>query len=274
MSRIPQNEIYRILADLDGIAGLYIEDCSTGELFTVNPDYVFPSCSVIKIPMLALLLSDVAEGKLAIDSPRKIAPVNRVAGTGILHELDKSYEPTLYTIAKMMIVMSDNMATNEIIDIIGIDRFNDWCRMQGHHNTTLMRKMMDFEAIKQGRNNYMSAGDAGMICSKIAARQYITPEISDTILSMMLSQQYRNKLPALIPAIPSYSGIKGEIPEGNVLVANKTGDLVGIQHDVGIFELPDHRRYVISMFTANLKKDCDGIGAIGLVSKAVYEALK
>ncbi|MBP3736231.1 MAG: serine hydrolase, partial [Lachnospiraceae bacterium] len=160
------------------------------------------------------------------------------------------------------------------MDIIGIERFNEWVHGQGQKNTLLMRKMMDFEAIKQGKNNYMTAGDAGVICSKIAKGEYQSKEISDTILTMMRSQQYRNKIPALIPAIPSYSGISGEIPEGSVLVGNKTGDLVGIQHDVGIFELPDHRRYVVSMFTDGLEKDCDGIQAIGKVSLAVYEALK
>lgn len=274
MGRIPQNEIYQILSDLHGTAGLYVEDCSSGEVFTVNPDLIFPSCSVIKIPILGLLLLDAAAGKVDMNAPRHIAEINRVAGTGILHELDHDYDPSLYNIAKMMIIMSDNMATNEIMDIIGIERFNAWCQEQGHKHTVLMRKMMDFVAIKQGRNNYMTAGDAGEICSKIAKGEYLSPEISDTIRTMMLSQQYRNKLPALIPAIPSYSGIQGEIPEGSVLLANKTGDLVGIQHDVGIFELPDHRRYVISMFTGDLEKDCDGIQAIGKVSKVVYEALK
>ncbi len=274
MGRIPQNEIYKILSELNGNAAVYVEDCESGELFTVNPDRVFPSCSVIKIPMLGLLLLDAADGKVDLQAPRHIADNNRVAGTGILHELDKTYDPSLYNMAKMMIIMSDNMATNEIMDIIGIERFNEWVHGQGQKNTLLMRKMMDFEAIKQGKNNYMTAGDAGVICSKIAKGEYQSKEISDTILTMMRSQQYRNKIPALIPAIPSYSGISGEIPEGSVLVGNKTGDLVGIQHDVGIFELPDHRRYVVSMFTDGLEKDCDGIQAIGKVSLAVYEALK
>ena len=59
-----------------------------------------------------------------------------------------------------------------------------------------------------------------------------------------------------------------------MLVANKTGDLVGIQHDVGIFQLPDGRRYIISMFTGDLASDLEGITTISKVSKAVYEALR
>ena len=97
---------------------------------------------------------------------------------------------------------------------------------------------------------------------------------SQTIFDIMASQQCRNKLPALLPAVASYSGSKSAIPEGQVLVANKTGDLVGIQHDVGIFELPDGRRYLIAMFTGDLENDSAGIAAISQVSLAVYQALR
>ncbi|MBQ8090422.1 MAG: serine hydrolase, partial [Pyramidobacter sp.] len=59
---IPQNAIYEILSGLKGTIGLFIELLDTGEKFEINPDLVFPSASVIKIPMLALLLKDIREG--------------------------------------------------------------------------------------------------------------------------------------------------------------------------------------------------------------------
>lgn len=62
MKRIPQNEIYRILSGLAGTVGLYVEDCQSGEIFTINPEHVFPSASVIKVPMLALLMRDAQPG--------------------------------------------------------------------------------------------------------------------------------------------------------------------------------------------------------------------
>ena len=63
MKRIPQNEIYRILSGLAGTVGLYVEDCQSGEIFTINPEHVFPSASVIKVPMLALLMRDAQQGR-------------------------------------------------------------------------------------------------------------------------------------------------------------------------------------------------------------------
>lgn len=276
MGKIPQNQIYQLLAEVKGTFGIYIQDLETDEVFQINPDHVFPSASVIKIPMLALLLQDVADGRVDWKSPRAITPSNRVGGTGVLCELEESYTPTLETLAKLMIVLSDNIATNEIMDIIGIDRHNEFCRKMGYSNTVLMRKMLDFEAIRQGKNNYMSAGEAGDLLVKIAKGEFVNPEISQTIVSIMEHQQCRNKLPALLPAVPSYAPEedKKNLKPGTVLVANKTGELVGIQHDVGIFTLPDGRRYVIAILSGELENDAQGISTIQQISRAVYDALK
>ena len=276
MGKIPQNQIYQLLAQVKGTFGIYIHDLDTDEVFQVNPDRVFPSASVIKIPMLALLLKDVQEGRVDWKAPRPINPVNRVGGTGVLCELEESYVPTLETLAKLMIVLSDNIATNEIMDIIGIDRHNEFCREMGYTNTILMRKMLDFDAIRQGKNNYMSAGEAGRLLVKIAKGEFVNPEISQTIVSIMEHQQCRNKLPALLPAVPSYAPEedKRNLKPGTVLAANKTGELVGIQHDVGIFTLPDGRRYVIAILSGELENDAQGISTIQQISRAVYDALK
>lgn len=99
MGRIPSNEIYRILSEMKGTVGLYIEDCATGEILKINPELSFPACSVIKIPMLALLLRDGAEGRIDLDAPHKIAAENRVGGTGILCDLNPSYESPCATSA-------------------------------------------------------------------------------------------------------------------------------------------------------------------------------
>ena len=167
MKRIPQNEIYRILSGLAGTVGLYVEDCQSGEIFTINPEHVFPSASVIKVPMLALLMRDAQQGLVDLDAPRTLDPRNRVGGTGILCELGTDYTPSLRDLAKLMIVLSDNIATNEIMDVIGMERFNSFCREMGYQNITLMRKMMDFEAIQQGKEQLCAPGRVG-VCSLLS----------------------------------------------------------------------------------------------------------
>lgn len=276
MKQLPRKEIYQLLSSFEGDVGLYIHDMETADTLEINPTLVFPSASVIKIPMLALLLRDVQNNRIDWNAKRRIAPNNRVGGTGILCELSEDFAPTVEELAKLMIVLSDNIATNEIMDIVGIDRVNEFCKEIGCPNTCLMRKMLDFEAIKKGYNNYMCAGEAGQLLLRIAQEELISPATSRTIMQIMEHQQCRNKLPALLPTIPNYASeeAKRNIEDGSVLVANKTGELVGIQHDVGIFTLPGGHRYIIAMFTKSSGHDLQAIQLIGNISLAVYNALK
>lgn len=276
MGRIPKAQLFEALSQLQGDIGLFIQDLETQEKLEINCAQVFPSASIIKIPMLALLLEDVENGLLDWTAPRNIAPLNRVGGTGILCELKDTYHPSLEEMATLMIVLSDNIATNEIIDAIGIERFNAFCERIGFTQTKLMRKMLDFDAIKKGYNNYISAGDIGRLLVLAAEGKLVNAEISHKIISLMEHQQCRHKLPALLPTVPNYASAedKKNMKEGVVLVANKTGELVGLQHDVGVFTLPDARKYVIAVLTGNLKDDVQGIQLIGQLSRIVYDAMK
>ncbi len=276
MNKLPRRAIFELLSELEGSVGLFIQDLDSGETLEIDPERVFPSASVIKIPMLALLLRDVQQGRVDWTARRRIDPANRVGGTGILCELNPDYEPTVEELATLMIVLSDNIATNEIMDIVGIERVNEFCRELGCPNTRLMRKMLDFEAIKKGYNNYMCAGETGRLLVRIANEEFVNAEASRMIMRIMERQQCRNKLPALLPTIPNYASeeVKRNIQDGSVLVANKTGELVGIQHDVGIFTLPGNRRYVMAVFTGDLASDAAGIQTIAKLSRIVYDALK
>lgn len=263
-------------AHVFGYCGNHTVFGGLGLLFAVNAEQVFVSASVIKIPLLALALRDVQQGRLDWNAPREIDPRNRVSGTGILCELSRDYHPSLSEMATLMIVLSDNIATNEIIDMVGMDRFAQFCEEMQLPHTKLMRKMLDFEAIAKGLNNYTSAGDMGRLLVRIAKGEFVNAEVSQTILRIMEHQQCRNKLPAALPTVPNYASEedKKRMQEGTVLVANKTGELVGLQHDVGVFTLPDGRRYVIAALTADLEDDQQGVQIISQLSRVIYDAMK
>ena len=114
----------------------------------------------------------------------------------------------------------------------------------------------------------MCAGETGRLLSAISRGEFVNPEISQTIFDIMASQQCRNKLPALLPAVASYSGSKSAIPEGQVWwpTRQRPG---GHPARRGHLELPDGRRYLIAMFTGDLENDSAGIAAISQVSLAV-----
>lgn len=179
-------------------------------------------------------------------------------------------------LAIVSIVVSDNIAINQIIDLVGGPlKVTEFCRKLGLFNTKLQRKMLDIEAMNSGKDNFTTAEDMGYLLKQLVNHKVVSKEASETIMKIMMDQQYRNKLPALIPAVESYDYENNHLKvlPGTVIVANKTGDLWKVQNDVGIFFMPDNNVYIIVMFTSELSEDSEGIRAISEISKVIYEEM-
>lgn len=272
---LPAKEFCKIVSDLDGNCGLYVEDMETGDIFTINAEKVFPAASIIKIPLLAALLADVEAGRISLDDKIPLSKKDWVSGTGIIKYLDDQYVPTVRDLATLMIIVSDNLATNKLISLVTMERVNELCNHYGLKHTKLQRKMLDTEATRKGLDNFTSAGDMCLLLKMLVQGKIVSAQASETIINTMKKQQYRSKLCALIPAVPTYAdfSVNDPIPENRVVVANKTGGLPLTEHDVGIFILPGDKKYIIAMLTNQLKADSYGIEAIAKVSLAAYEAL-
>ncbi len=119
--------------------------------------------------------------------------------------------------------------------------------------------MMDRTAAKAGRDNFTSAQDMGLLLQLLAKGQVVNEEASTKIIDIMKKQQLRNKLPSQLPR--------------EVIVAHKTGDLDFLEHDVGIFFLPE-RTYILAILTDKLSSNAAGAQAIADVSRIVYETLR
>lgn len=271
-----EKKIFTILAQLEGTVGLYFEDLSTGKKISINSDTVFSAASTIKIPLIALLLKEAEEGLIDLNDPVEMDEVNRVGGAGVIKELDNNYKPTVMDLAKLAIILSDNAATNQLIDLVGgPDKVNEFCKEVGLNDTLLQRKMMDTKSLEMGRDNFTTANDMGKILKLLAEGKLYSKELSQSLVDIMKGQQLNQKLPYLIPALePDEPEIyNNEVKEGTVVVAHKTGELYKTQHDVGIFYLPNNRKYVLAIYTANLSSDNDGIKVIANLSKAVYDGM-
>lgn len=271
-----EQKLYSILGTLEGEVGIYFEDIQTREKISINPDRVFSAASTVKIPLVSLLFQKANGGKINLNDIIELSEENRVGGTGIIKNLDKRYKPTVLDLATLAIIVSDNAATNQLVDLVGgLEEITRYCESIGLTSTKFRRKMMDIKAKASGKDNLTTARDMGNILAKLVRNEIVSDNASKQIIDIMKSQQLRSKLPAYIPAIdtsdPADHHMK--ITPGTVMVANKTGDLDRVQHDIGIFILPNNKYYVLAMFTRNLSADSEGIRAIGEVSKAVYEEM-
>ena len=121
------------------------------------------SASMIKVFILAATLEE--ENKGAINGKQEIIlnESMKVGGAGILNRMEEGTPFSVNTLLELMITESDNTATNIIIDLVGMDKINQYIQKEGYIDTVLQRKMMDSTAIKNGMENYTSVKDLGQL---------------------------------------------------------------------------------------------------------------
>lgn len=256
MGRDVSKRISEIASECGGTVAVAVRGIDGGYDWGMNEDVVMSSASVIKIPIMVETLRQVRDGSLALDKQYRIEDENRTRGAGVLRYLHSGIEVTLQDLLTLMIIVSDNYATNMVIDLVGMDRVNATMREMGFANTLLRRKMMDWEAIEQGRDNVTTAREMADLLAIIARGQCLGGEWDNMIVQALHRQQDTGKLGLFLP-------------EGTEL-ANKTGGREGIEHDCGIIAGPGFR-YSIAVFTSGAKSPGDAIVAIGKISRAVHD---
>jgi beta-lactamase class A len=155
----------------------------------------------------------------------------------------------------MMVAVSDNSATNVLIDRIGMENVNSMLDSMGLAHTRLRRKMMDLEAAKQGRENISTPREMMMLLGSVYRGKLLNKE-STAEFFKVLSTNKDSWIPRDLPA--------------DVKIANKPGALEGVRNDSGIVFV-EGRPYVICVMTAFLENERDGEEAISKVSQAAWK---
>lgn len=277
MKLIPEQQLREIMKDVDGTYGLYVSLPDYGEKLEINSHQVFNSASTIKIPILALLLKDFEEGRLDPAYKTPLTDENRVGGSGILKVMSPGIELSLYDHAVLMMIVSDNSATNHVIDAVGLDRANAFFAEHGWQNTHLANKLYwPAPMLPDGTKDFSrtTAADLGHMMEEIMDGKLVSKAASDTMMQIMACQQvgkFDKSLPVLKhtdPALPL-----PPVPEGRVIVCNKGGTLIGkVLHDAAIMLLPNGRRAVVTLMTGTPDND-KTMEIFKRVSKALYDSM-
>lgn len=223
-------------------------------ILKINENKIFQSASIIKIPIMIEVLRQIELGNYSLDGKIKIEKEDKV-DFSIISELDVK-EYSILDLLTLMIITSDNTATNILIDLVGYESVNALTEELKLENTKLKRKMMDFQAIKEGRKNTTTALDMANILEKLCKEELISKENSNLAINIMKRQTH-------IDSIPRYL-------DEDVVVANKTGSLSGLDHDVGIV-YGGKTDYIIGVFTEKGKTNLANKELIGRISKLVYD---
>lgn len=251
-----QAELKAVESGLDGVLGLAFKDLTTGKTLFLNEREVFPQASSIKIAVLAEMFKQAEEGRLDLDAFLTVDDGNRVAGSGVLYFLGRpSLSLSVRDTAVLMVVLSDNTATNLLIDKVGMDAVNRRLDALGLGKTRLRRKMMDLKAASEGRENVSTPLEMMTLLENVWKGAFLKEPGRKAFLDIL--------------AIPKDSPLRAGVPEG-VEVAEKPGELEAVRCDSGIVLLAG-RPYVLSVMTTYLKRDGDGNPAIARISRLIYE---
>ena len=242
---------------------LYCVDLTNGRpIAAIRENAQVVSASTIKVALLCCALQDVMEGKLSLQQFVPICHGDYCDDTEVFEPTYRQDGASLWEMLYWMIVSSDNTATNSVISLLGYDHVNDYCRKMGLCQTSLQRKMLDFQAIWEGRNNYTSPVDLYRMFSVLYHGEILTQPLRDVALDFLSRCRHTDALQRYIP--------------DPVVVAHKPGGLDHLNHDAGIFLLED-RPYYLGVFTWDgpaLDGEPQQNRLIGKLSRMVYDAVK
>ncbi len=248
-------EIKSIMENQDIKCSLHIKKLKTGEIFRENENEVVSSASIIKLFIMAFLFKMVEQKQVDLCDKVDIGKDDKVDGSIItLLSHVKSY--TIKDLITLMIIESDNTATNILIDIAGIDNINEFIKDLGFKNTLLQRKMMDFDAKGFGKENLTTAKEVGQFLEKMYKGTIINEKYSRLMIETMKYQRDNRMM-------------RRDLDE-EVAIAHKTGDLPGLNHDAGII-FQANNDFIFVMFTWGAKNDLIGKRLIGKAAKMMVQ---
>jgi beta-lactamase class A len=250
-----QAALERTAASVDGVMGIYAENLQTGQTFAVNADRLFPQGSSIKIPILITLLRQDQQGRLHLSDQVVVRKADIVGGSGVLQDFgDGSSSLALRDLAALMVVLSDNSATNILIDRVGMANVNAEIREAGLAHTRLARKMMDQAAERAGHENVSTPREMATLVEKLERGRLLDAE--HTALALGLLEDYKE------------TPLRAGIPAG-ITVADKPGSLPGVECDSGLVLLQG-APYVLSVMTAYDHDNAAADAAITSVSRDIF----
>jgi beta-lactamase class A len=243
LRRVLDRELLDVVSALDGVVGYAALDLTSNEEIGRLEREEFPTASTIKLAVLYELFRQSEEGKLRLEASAPLDRTAVVGGTGILHALGT---PTLSLRdhAVLMMALSDNTATNVVIDRVTIPAVAARMKSIGLAGIRLRRKMMDGAAAARGDENVA------------------TPRDIVHLLRAMKPAELE------VLAVGSSGYLRRGIPSG-VQVLSKSGELEGVRVDAALVRA-QHRPYAVAVMTTFLKDEEEGERAIASLSRAFY----
>ncbi|PKR85643.1 serine hydrolase [Heyndrickxia camelliae] len=261
------NEIQDILHRTGGTWGICLEDLDKKQHWSWNEKEDFFAASIIKVPIMAAVFSAYDQGQFHLSDKIVLKREDLVGGSGILQHMTPGISLTIYDYLTLMIIQSDNTATNVLIDLVGVEKIQETMSEIGMKNSCFYNKLMTVPVKTKGRNK-ITAGDMAILLHKLTSGSIISQYACEQMIDIMKKQQFRDCLPEQFPEMESdIIGTKSEWE-----FANKTGWVTGIHHDIGVLYVGNRTMNIVV-----LSKDVENRLAkqtMAQIGKCIFNYLK
>jgi beta-lactamase class A len=262
----------QIIAELgkqEGVYAVAFKDLQTNEELLILEKERFHAASTMKTPVMIEVFRQANHGRFSLEDSIVIKNEFKSIVDGSSFSLDSAddSEKELYSMIGRkkrisdlvydMIIVSSNLATNLIIELVDAKQVTKTMRKLGAKNIEVLRGVEDTKAFEKGLINSTTAYDLLVIFEQIAKRDMVNPVASEAMIKILLDQKFNEIIPAKLPA--------------EVKVAHKTGNVTGVNHDSGIVFLPDGRKYVLVLLSKEVTDPDAGIKAMANVSELLYK---
>ncbi len=257
------------LAKNKGIFAVAFKDLDSGETLFINEKMSFHAASTMKTPVLIEVYKQAAAGNFALTDSIVVKNEFKsiVDGSPYHLSVDDDSEQALYqqvgtkrTLAELvydMIIVSSNLATNIVIELVDAKNVTQTMRSLGANDIQVLRGVEDQMAFDKGLSNTTTAYDLMLIFEAVAKGEVVSNQASDEMIKILLDQRFNEIIPAHLPK--------------DVKVAHKTGSITGVHHDSGIVFLPDGRKYVLVLLSKELGDFDAGTASMANVSSLIYD---
>lgn len=256
------------LKTVEGEFAVAFKDLQTGKTLFINEKENFHAASTMKTPVMIEVFKQAKarkfkltdsilvknEFKSIVDGSPYSMDIADDSGDGMYKMIGKKM--TIYDLTYQMIIVSSNLATNILIDLVDAKNANESMRKLGAKDIQVLRGVEDQKAFDKGLSNTTTAYDLMLIFEKIAQNKVIDKKSCEEMRKILFDQKFNEIIPEKLSK--------------NVKVAHKTGSITGVQHDSGIVYLPDGRKYVLVLLSKKLKNADAGVKVLAEVSEMIY----
>ena len=260
--------VARIAAAPGAVVAVSFNDLQTGEHVELNADTVFHAASTMKVPVMIELLRRSQQGAFSLDQDVLLVNTFASLADGSPFSLNKADDDdtTLYArigdrvtireLLRRMITRSSNLATNELIALVGASNVTATARSLGAVNTHVLRGVEDQKAFDAGLINTTTAADLAVLMNAIEDGKVLSSSMSAEMRDILLAQEENGKIPAGLPP--------------GTRVAHKTGEITAVSHDAAIVYPNGRKPYILVVLTRGIKDSMQSAALIADISRITY----